>query len=293
MNQFVFYNKFTVVNHKMFYDKELFTAGLWYISDLYNTSGDIIDFDVWKLRGVPVSKYVIWRGIVSKIKSLQPSRTNSISNLKHSKIMHIYNCDIELETASSRDLYVIIAELKKEKPTSFTKYATYINQLTEQETKSMFLISRICTRNIELQEFQYKVLHRYLPTNVLLYKMNKCDAKTCTFCNLYEESIIHLLYECLCVKDLWFHVQKVLSQCYGRSILLTCMDVIFGYNLGSLGKKSNMINNVILHTKLYIWKCKFKAMSPRLSDYKVNIHERFCLENSLALYNDTLQAFNI
>ena len=54
MNQFVFYNKFTVVNHKMLYNEELFTAGLWYISDLYNASGEIIDFDVWKSRGVPV-----------------------------------------------------------------------------------------------------------------------------------------------------------------------------------------------------------------------------------------------
>ena len=49
----------------------------------------------------------------------------------------------------------------------------------------MFRVPRVCTRDNILKEFQFKILHRYLPTNDLLFKMEKVNSRKCTFCNLY------------------------------------------------------------------------------------------------------------
>ena len=75
--------------------------------------------------------------------------------------------------------------------------------LSSKEIESMFIVPRVCTIDNILKEFQFKILHRYLPTNDLLFKMEKVNSRKCTFYNLYRETILHLFYECYCVRDLF------------------------------------------------------------------------------------------
>ena len=52
---------------------------------------------------------------------------------------------------------------------------------------------------------KYYIGRIYLLTNDL-FKMGNVNSRKCTFCNLQKETILHLLYECYCVRDLWFQV---------------------------------------------------------------------------------------
>ena len=288
MNQFMFYNRHVVVNGNMFYDDELFMAGLWYTADLFDSSGIVIPFHIWKTRGVSVSKYMLWRSLVSKIRSINISYENVNYMYTHTKVVHINEKYVDIESTPTRELYAHLVKQQLDTPTSYAKYSQYVDQLTEIEKKNMFILPRICTQDNELKEFQYKVLHRYLPTNTLLIKMNRIETKTCTFCNLYDETIIHLLYECLCVKDIWFGIQRVLEYILCEPVNLTCIDVIFGYRLDQLGKKSNEINAIILNTKMYIWKCKLRSLTPTFEDYKSFVNNRVVYEKCLVKYNEVL-----
>ena len=64
----------------------------------------------------------------------------------------------------------------------------------------------------KLQEFQYKILHRYLPVNSVLFKYQLVQDNLCRFCHLENETIIHLLYECELVKKLWDEIQTWLAS---------------------------------------------------------------------------------
>ena len=90
----------------------------------------------------------------------------------------------------------------------------------------MFLLPRICTNDMILKEFQYKILHRYLAMNNLLYKMKKVDTNRCTFCNLYVETIIHIFYDCIESKNLWFMIQSVLEKINCTVKKLICKDSV-------------------------------------------------------------------
>ena len=166
-------------------------------------------------------------------------------------------------------------------PTAASCYLEILTGLSSKEIESMFVVPRVCTRDNVHKEFQFKILHRYLPTNDLLFKMEKVNSRKCTFCNLYKETILHLFYECYCVRDLWFQVQTVLERLDCSVEKLTCKDVILGYQLKSDTKLNVGVNNVILHVKSYIWKCKPLNLVPSYNKLVEYIGSRMILEPNL------------
>ena len=49
-----------------------------------------------------------------------------------------------------------------------------------------------CTKSTKLIEFQFKLLHRRIPTNDFLLKIGRKENDNCTFCNNSSETLIHL-----------------------------------------------------------------------------------------------------
>ena len=111
--------------------------------------------------------------------------------------------------------------------------------------------------------------------------MEKVNSRKCSFCNLYKETILHLFYECYCVRDLWFQVQIALERLDCSVEKLTCKDVILGYQLETDTKLNVGVNNVILHVKSYIWKCKFLNLVPSYNKLVEYIGSRMLLEPNL------------
>ena len=44
--------------------------------------------------------------------------------------------------------------------------------------------------------FQFKFLHRIIPTNTYLYKVNIKDNERCSFCKNEPKSLEHLFFDC-------------------------------------------------------------------------------------------------
>ncbi len=65
-----------------------------------------------------------------------------------------------------------------------SKTKMYINtfDVTESEFEIFYLLARVVLLNNRSKEFQFKILHRYLATNGLLFKMKIIKDKFCTFC---------------------------------------------------------------------------------------------------------------
>ena len=62
------------------------------------------------------------------------------------------------------------------------------------------------------QWFQTRIIHRILPANSLLSKMNLAETNTCSFCNRCEEAISHLFYECQNITPIWERVSKLVND---------------------------------------------------------------------------------
>ena len=76
--------------------------------------------------------------------------------------------------------------------------------------KSIFLLS-----DIRLRWFQYRIVHRILGTNSLLYKMGISESNLCTFCTRDVETnyMYHLFYGCDIVSNLWDLTVEYINTC--------------------------------------------------------------------------------
>jgi len=286
-NQYLFYNKSVKVNKKTVYDKELFTAGIWRVCDLFYHDGTTIPFSVWKKRGVTNRKFLVWRGLVSCIKKcvIDMQRVSIIDSSKQIIILPTDDI-IDLHHSNSNEIYCKIVKLKLERPTALAYYLKQFVCLDDNEIGNMFILPRICTSDMTIKEFQYKILHRYLPTNDLLYKMKIVSGNKCTFCNMYNETVIHLFYECTYVKQLLLKVQDIirLVDNLGNDFRFSTKEVILGYKLRHLNISSQTINNLLLHLKMYIWKCRLIFVEPTYAKFKEYVESVKDLDLKLLYY---------
>jgi hypothetical protein len=56
----------------------------------------------------------------------------------------------------------------------------------------VYILSNNCTLDNTLKMFQYKLLHRTIPTNTFLYKCRLVETELCAFCGETREIIMHL-----------------------------------------------------------------------------------------------------
>ena len=68
------------------------------------------------------------------------------------------------------------------------------------------------TKDVRLQSFQYKMLHRIIATNDLQNKMKIKDSNLCTFCEQQPETLEHLFAECRYSNELWEEIQRYLAD---------------------------------------------------------------------------------
>ena len=60
-------------------------------------------------------------------------------------------------------------------------------------------------------EFHLKILHRAVYSEMRLKQMNKSNCK-CKLCNIENETIIHLLHDCECIKNVWNEIQTIVNE---------------------------------------------------------------------------------
>ena len=65
-----------MINGKTVYNEQLFIAGLWSISDLFDRNEGVIPFWEWVVQGAHLTYSMLWRSIVSMVKQQQIHHRN-------------------------------------------------------------------------------------------------------------------------------------------------------------------------------------------------------------------------
>jgi hypothetical protein len=258
LDQYLPYNKYLKTSGKHVCFKELTDAGIWKVHDLFDNEGKPLTFETLESRGISKNKYIYWRKVILTVKNLS---TDTLPVLNTSENQYSLNVElptgnnINLQHSKTKHIYENLVMLKSEIPKSFAKFANIFDSFNSTCYENVCLIPRACTNNNGLKDLQYQILHKYLPTNHLLFKMGKIESMRCTFCNLQSETIVHLFFECTCVIAIWTYIVDILRAIGYENVSLTCKDVVLGYEFEKHASFSNHkeINNVILYVKSFIW----------------------------------------
>ena len=136
--------------------------------------------------------------------------------------------------------------------------------------------------------FQYKILHRILPTNSKLFQYNIKDSELCDFCLIDRESILHIFCECDIATSIWDSVVEWYNS--------------FGYNLDYLSDAQivfgdpsfdPIFNRIILITKIEIFNSKSKNRRVLLGAIIQRLKYQFQIEKFIATKNGRLKTFRV
>ena len=137
---------------------------------------------------------------------------------------------------------MILVEANTVKPTA-QDYFENLFETSQFNWKKIYFLIRNTTLDTKARMFQYNFLHNILYANKMLFKFGKVTSPRCSFCKLHDETVIHLICDCLIVKELWIQLKSILSN---NLIFLICtqQSAIFGF--WYLDTNEHLISNHLL-----------------------------------------------
>jgi len=140
-----------------------------------------------------------------------------------------------------------------------------------------YLLAKECTKSTKLIEFQFKFLHRHVPTNKFSFRIGLQGNENCSFCHTSSESLIriHLFWSCHQTSHFWNRVTEwlkninLLPRDY-TLIKITALGLrpyIFQFTL--------LINHGFLLAWYHIWPAKTKEDHPNLMHFITTLKSQY------------------
>ena len=130
----------------------------------------------------------------------------------------------------------------KQRPISERKLSIELDLPENLEWNQIHNLAQQTTLDTNSKYFQYRILNIILATNTFLTKIRIKNDKKCTFCKLFDETLIHLFYECDIVQNLWQSVIDWIKtkSPYTFNFNFTAQNIIFGITENT--KSNNILN---------------------------------------------------
>lgn len=172
--------------------------------------------------------------------------------------------------------------------TSHSKWETIISNSTFNWT-TIYSNTFTSTIDTKLRNFQFKFLHRAIPTNKLLMKQHIVNCNLCDFCSMYTESIEHLFWECLPIQTFWNDLCNYFKQ-QGFDFCINYELVCFLHT--DKTNHADAKNFILLLAKYYIFINKFRKTLPNLPVFKKYLKSRINIEQHIAFTGDKIEKHN-
>ena len=137
-----------------------------------------------------------------------------------------------------------------------------------------------------MKMFQYKILHRILPTNHKLLQYGIKDTDLCDLCKTSRETILHIFCECDIATSSWDDVVEWYNSFGYKLDYLTDVQIIFGDP-----RLDPILNRIILITKSEIFRKKTRGQRVPLDTIIQKLKHQFQIEFFIATENGRLKSF--
>ena len=121
-----------------------------------------------------------------------------------------------------------------------------------------------------------------------MHDINYRQDSLCTFCNIEEETILHLFWQCDIVNQFIENFSRWLFLKTNYFINFNVKMIIFGTNTRYHYKP---LNNIIIILKYFIYKCKMQNVSLNLDNLILELKSQIKIERSVALSKNVFEKF--
>lgn len=170
------------------------------------------------------------------------------------------NKAVDLGNLSTKELYMALMMKKKCKVSArvswIKEFEDYDGIESELKWDYWYFLPYLLTREVRLQSFQFRVLHRTIPCNEYLQRIRIRESKTCSFCNDWDD-LVHFFYYCPATVDFWDSLALWLTS---NSDVISFPEDIeepeFLFGINDRGDDAKRLNFILLYGRFYIYKQK-------------------------------------
>ena len=216
-SQVIWYNKCIKVGSKAVYNFKISRKNINHVWELFKYDGKPklweelkTEFDLQgKLHFIDNQ---IIHSILKSWKDPLMANSENIKNLvyqdDHLMKSHQIYC---LNKLNSKEIYSILIESDDSKP-SFQLYYKNVFRNSNLDWKTVYVLTRIATKDSRLWVFQYRLLNNGLYLNKILFRFRKIDSSFFSFCKMIDETPLHLFYNYTKTKLLWDQLKEFISN---------------------------------------------------------------------------------
>ena len=136
--------------------------------------------------------------------------------------------------------------------------------------------------------FQFKINHRILGTNHILYKMGIKTSPLCSFCHSQNETIEHLFWDCTFSSAYWDEIKIWINK--------KCPDIYTDWSITDilLGNKKidEAVINIFILAKFIIYRSKMQDVKPSFPAFSNHFHIFIKTEIYMAKRNNKMVKFD-
>ena len=256
-----------------------------FIRDLYDIDNNrFLSFNEFKERYPNITKtnYLLYAGIVKAIEEFKKSASIQICSRFRIVDSNIWTVILK----GGRFIRTIL--LKSDvRPTAVAKWEECFNNLQWSE-----IFKRcVSSKNVQLNWFQTRVVHRLLPTRKYLYDCKIVEDPTCTLCKQQTQSIRHLLWKCSKTQLFWTDfILTVRGKClHCNELNLTEELILFGCQ--SSVHTDEVFDFLLVLAKYYIYCSYLKETLPKMQTFIEVLKQRYTELKTIAVIEGQITRF--
>ena len=280
--------------NNLIYYKTWYDSGIFKIADLVISNKLATHFEIsTKYENLRID-FLKYYGLLSMIPNKWKTILQNVNNFPVNTICS----KLEIISKDSKICSTIVKmsrnEMKDFPTIAYNKWNNNLNlNMSQNDFLSIFEKMYTLSKDKKLLIFKYRLLHRNTITNrnLNLWDQNKplAEQRTdkCTFCNVFPETIEHLFYDCMIIRQIWHDLFTWIHQVANIRINFSRSEII----LGIAPEELNIFNLIFVIVQKYIYTSRCKEKNPNINVIKFLIKiqyeaEKFnASQNARKLYN--------
>ena len=271
---------------KCFYNKHCSLNGVYFVNDVVDNNGKFLTFDVFQGMCNNASNFIEYGNILRVIKSFM--KDNNIKQDTYNLSSSFQTNTIELilsNVKGCKTIYQAFVENSTE-ATAYKKWKEYNIIENRKEWEKAVERPYQTTQNTRLLWLQFRIIHRILATDSLLYKMKIVNTDKCTFCKEDPGTLLHILWECRHVVKFWNELINFLG--IDLDLNTDYKHVLFG------SKEYNKTTNyIILLAKNFIHSSRTNGKIPNIEAFKRLLIFQYNVEKTIAYRKCRFEKFEL
>ena len=161
--------------------------------------------------------------------------------------------------------------------------------INNEHWPNIFSLAFLSCTETELQNFQYKIVHRIFPCQHWLYNCKVIDSPQCLRCN-DDDTLMHYFCQCGNLESFWNLFIKWWLRLTNNHILFNAMNILLGLYVSDCD--CTILNYCIILAKFYIYiNKKTSRYNIQFSNFLIYLKQRLTLKECYAKQSFSVSAF--